>query len=116
MLGLGNSITANQYSSSWNPLKLGSKLVNWYKYNTGITTTTVGDSANQITQWSDQQGSNNLTPTANDNTAVMPKLESDGTVFFNGSGDTLEFNSDLSFGKFSIYIKMNFMRNYFTMY
>tara|TARA_R100001082_G_scaffold86975_1_gene53503 strand:+ start:116 stop:823 length:708 start_codon:yes stop_codon:yes gene_type:complete len=108
MLGLGNSITANQYSGSWNPLKLGSKLVNWYKYNTGITTTTVGDSANQITQWSDQQGGNNLTPTANDNTAVMPKLESDGTVFFNGSGDTLEFDSDLSFGKFSIYIKMNF--------
>jgi len=112
MLGLGvgfYKLAGNDYPfGEWNPLLLEDKLANWYQFNTGISTTTVGESTNQITRWSDQKGDNSLTPTATDNTAVMPKLESDGTVFFNGSGDTLEFNSDLSFGKFSIYIKMNF--------
>lgn len=112
MLGLGvgfYKLAGNDYPfGEWNPLLLEDKLANWYQFNTGISTTTVGESTNQITRWSDQKGDNSLAPTANDNTAVMPKLESDGTVFFNGSGDTLEFNSDLSFGKFSIYIKMNF--------
>ena len=110
MLGLGvgfYKLAGNDYPGGWNPLELGDKLANWYQFNTGISTTTVGESTNQVTRWSDQKGDNSLTPTANDDAAVMPRLESDGTVFFNGAGDTLEFNSDLSFGKFSIYMKVN---------
>jgi len=107
MLGLGNSICANEYPGGWAPTELGSKLAHWYKFNTDISTTTVGVSTNQITQWADQHGSNNLAPAATNDVDVMPKLESDGTILFNGPGDTLELGSDFSFGKFSIYMKVN---------
>tara|TARA_R110000744_G_scaffold170823_1_gene289077 strand:- start:5 stop:715 length:711 start_codon:yes stop_codon:yes gene_type:complete len=107
MLGLGNSVSAGQYPGGWSPTSLGSKLAHWYKFNTGITKVTASSVDGQVSQWADQHGSNNLTPTADDNKDVMPKLHDDGTVFFNATGDSLEFGSDLSFGKFSIYMKVN---------
>ena len=110
MLGLGvgfYKLAGNDYPGGWNPLELGDKLVNWYQFNTGISTTTVSESANQVTRWSDQKGSNSLEPAATNDVDLMPKLESDGTILFNSPSDTLEFSSDLSFGKFSIYMKVN---------
>ena len=107
MLGLGVGLSSNDYPGGWTPTELGSKLAHWYQFNTGITTTTVGAATNQITQWADQHGSNNLAPAATNDKDIMPKLESDGTVLFNGPADTLQLGSDFSFGKFSIYMKVN---------
>ena len=108
MLGLGNSITANEYPGGWNPLELGNKLQIWYQFNTGITTTTVGGSANQITQWADQSGNNNHgAPTVTNNVNEMPKLDTDNTVLFNSATDSLVFSSALSLGTFAIYWKVN---------
>ena len=110
MLGLGvgfYKLSGSDYPGGWDPTALGDKLANWYRFNTGISTTTVGESTNQVTRWTDQKGSIQLTPAATDDKDIMPKLESDGTILFNGPADTLEFSSDLSFGKFSIYMKVN---------
>tara|TARA_R100001510_G_C7609258_1_gene173355 strand:+ start:316 stop:1014 length:699 start_codon:yes stop_codon:yes gene_type:complete len=105
MLGLGNSICANHYpGGEWGPTELGSKLIAWYQYNTGVSTTTVSETSGLITRWSDQSGNNNsLTPSASDNADVMPALHADGSVFFQQTNDTLEFTSGLSLGKFAIY-------------
>ena len=109
MLGLGvgfYKIGGNEYIA-WEPTELGDKLIAWYKYNTGITTTTVGDVTTAITAWADQSGnSNNLTPSATDDTDVMPHHHADGSVFFQQSGDTLEFGTGLTLGKFAVYCRV----------
>ena len=103
MLGLGNSLTAKRYSSGvWTPTNLGNKLIHWYKFNTGISTTVI-DSANQITSWEDQKGSNNAAPSVTNDKNKMAKLESDGSVRFNNTGDELLFSSNITLGKFAIY-------------
>ena len=81
MLGLGNSLTST-YPGGWSPTDLGSKLIHWYRFNTGITTTTVSSTDGLITQWADQKGSNNMAPEVTNNGAVMPILDSDGSVKF----------------------------------
>ena len=103
MLGLGNSITANQYPGGWAPTNLGSKLIHWYKFNTGITTATVSGTDGLITQWADQKGSNNLAPEVTNDGTKMPILHTDNSVRFSGSGDVLVFGSALTLGKFAIY-------------
>ena len=103
MLGLGNSITANQYPGGWAPTNLGSKLIHWYKFNTGITTATVSSTDGLITQWTDQKGSNNLAPEVTNDGTKMPILHTDNSVRFSGSGDVLVFGSALTLGKFAIY-------------
>ena len=104
MLGLGNSITANQYPvGSWAPTNLGSKLIHWYKFNTGITTATVSGTDGLITQWTDQKGSNNLAPEVTNDGTKMPILHTDNSARFSGSGDVLVFGSALTLGKFAIY-------------
>jgi hypothetical protein len=108
MLGLGNSICANHYPGGWNPLELGNKLQVWLKFNTGISTATVGESTNQITRWSDQSGNNNSAlPTSNEDVNEMPKLDTDNTVLFNSNTDSLVFSSALSLGTLAIYWKAN---------
>ena len=107
MLGLGNSICANHYPGGWNPLELGSKLIHWYKFNTGITVDEVGGDANAITGWADQKGSNNTRPTVVNDATDMPQLQSDGTILFQTVDDDLVFNSALSLGTFAIYFKIN---------
>lgn len=102
MLGLGNSLTST-YPGGWSPTDLGSKLIHWYRFNTGITTTTVSSTDGLITQWADQKGSNNMAPEVTNNGAVMPILDSDGSVKFSGADDVLVFGTDLSLGKFAIY-------------
>jgi len=106
MLGLGNSICANEYPGGWDPSSLGSKLKVWLQFNTGISTITVEESVNQITRWSDQSGNNNSAlPTDNEDVNEMPKLDTDNTVLFNSNTDSLVFSSALSLGKFAIYWK-----------
>jgi len=108
MLGLGvgfYKLAGNDYpGGEWGPIELGSKLIAWYQYSTGISTTTIGETSGLITRWSDQSGNNNsLTPSASDNADVMPAVHADGSVFFQQTNDTLEFTSGLSLGKFAIY-------------
>ena len=103
MLGLGNSLTAKRYSSGvWTPTNLGNKLIHWYKFNTGISTTVI-DGGDQITSWEDQKGSNNAAPSVTNDKNKMAKLESDGSVRFNNTGDELIFSSTITLGKFAIY-------------
>ena len=104
MLGLGNSI-AKHYS--WSPRGLGTKFIHWYKFNTGVDTTTVSDTPGFVSAWADQIGDNHLAPTADDDATEMPFLESNGTLFFQQNSDSLVFNSALSLGTFSIYVKHN---------
>tara|TARA_R100001509_G_scaffold155975_1_gene118848 strand:+ start:444 stop:1136 length:693 start_codon:yes stop_codon:yes gene_type:complete len=103
MLGLGNSICANEYPGGWNPTELGSKLIHWYKFNTGITTVTVSSTADQISVWADQKGTNNLAPSVTNDVDKMPKLDTDKSVLFNTATDSLIFSSALTLGKFAIY-------------
>ena len=102
MLGLGNSILTAGASSIFTPTDLGSKLIHWYKFNTGITTTDIGG-ADQVTVWADQKGSNNLAPAVTDNASVMPKTDTDNSIWFNNPNDSLIFTSALTLGKFAIY-------------
>ena len=94
MLGLGNSSTGSSWS--WSPPILGSKLIHWYKFNSGITTNGTG-----VTQWADAVGTNHLAPTVTNDANEQPALESDGTIFFDQSTDSLVFDSALSLGKYS---------------
>ena len=104
MLGLGNSITKHY---GWSPRGLGTKFIHWYKFNTGITTKSVSDTPGFVSAWADQIGTNHLAPVADDDASEMPFLESDGTLFFQQNTDSLVFNSALSLGTFSIYVKHN---------
>ena len=104
-LGLGNSVVKRNYA--WTPWSLGSKLIHWYKFNTGIVTTEISSTDGYVTLWRDQIGSNNLAPTADDDATEMPFLESNGTLFFQQNTDSLVFSSALSMGKFAIYVKHN---------
>ena len=104
MLGLGNSITKHY---GWSPRGLGTKFIHWYKFNTGITTKSVSDTPGFVSAWADQIGTNHLAPVADDDASEMPFLESDGTLFFQQNTDSLVFNSALSIGTFSIYVKHN---------
>ena len=77
MLGLGvgfYKLAGNDYPGGWTPTELGDKLIHWYRFNTDITVSTVGDDTNAITGWADQKGSNNVRPTVVDNNAKMPPL------------------------------------------
>ena len=59
MLGLGVSMTTGSVSSEWTPADLPS-LKHWYKYNTGLTKSTVDGVENIVTGWADQKASNHL--------------------------------------------------------
>ena len=95
MLGLGNSLTGGIVTEeAWAPSNISS-LIHWYKYDTGITQDGGGD----ITAWADQEGSNNL-----ESSADHPEYDS-GAVKFAESADTLDWNSALSLGTFSFYMR-----------
>ena len=91
----------------WTPRKLGTKMIHWYKFKTGITTTTISETPGFVLKWEDQVGSNDLAPAADDDAAEMPFQESDGTLFFHQNTDSLVFSSALSLGAFAIYVKHN---------
>ena len=110
-LGLGSGfykIGGSEVGGIWTPRRLGAKLIHWYRFKTGLTTTTVDATDDLVTNWADQVGSNDIAPTAEDDASEMPHLESDGTLFFQQNTDSLVFSSALSLGKFSIYMKHNF--------
>ena len=102
MLGLGNGLTGG-YPGGWTPADLGSKLIHWYQFNTGLTTATVSGTDGLITQWADQKGSNNLEPEVTNDGTKMPIVHTDNSVRFSGSADVLVFGSALTLGKFAIY-------------
>ena len=106
--GLGGiSVGGDGTGAIWTPRKLGVKMIHWYRFNTGITTATVDDTAGFVSVWADQVGSNDLAPSADDDASEMPFLESDGTLFFQQNTDSLVFQSALSLGAFAIYVKHN---------
>ena len=66
MLGLGSSISANQYPGGWTPASI-SGLVGWYRFNTGLQTSggAFPSDGDGITQWDDASGQgNNATKTS----------------------------------------------------
>ena len=95
-LGLGLNLSAG-YVPIWEPSEL-STLLHWYKVGVGQTS-----DANGVTAWNDQKGSNNLTGTGG--AANQPVL-SNGAVVFNASDDHLEYDSALTLGKFSFYLRV----------
>jgi len=99
MLGLGNTITGGAVTeeAAWAPSDISS-LIHWYKYDTGITQDGDGD----ITAWADREGSNNLT--ASGDTADSPQYDS-GAVKFVESGDDLDWDTPLSLGTLSFYMR-----------
>ena len=111
MLGLGvgfYKLAGNDYPGGWDPSNLGNKLQVWLQFNTGISTSTVGESTNQITRWTDQSGRGyHVAPASAEDVNEMPKLDTDNTVLFNSNTDSLIFSSALSLGTFAIYWKAN---------
>jgi len=103
MLGLSNTLT-NAFTikseSAWTPANL-TGLKGWYRRDVGITL----DAQDDVTQWSDQSGSNNhLTSTGV--SANSPTYdEVNGAVHFNASGDILTFTSSWDLGTFAIYFR-----------
>lgn len=95
-LSLDNSL--KQRGGAWTPANISS-LIHWYRYDTGITK----DGEDDITEWADQKGSNNLTSTG---AAGASPLYASGAVHFNLAGDILTFGSALSLGTFSIYMRV----------
>ena len=107
--GLGGmSVGGDGTGAIWTPRKLGSKMIHWYRFKTGLTTVAVDAAEGFVSGWNDQVGTNHLAPTADDDASEMPQLQSDGTLYFQQNTDSLVFNSALSLGKFSIYMKHNF--------
>ena len=99
MLGLGvgfYKLGGDNYPGGWTPTDLGDKLIHWYQYDTGLTV----DAEDDITQWADQKGRNNLT--AEGTSAVSPTYDS-GKVFFNANNDILTFGSSLDLTTFAIF-------------
>ena len=101
MLGLSNTITnASTIESAWTPAKL-TGLKGWYRKGVDITV----DGNDDVTQWSDQSGSNNHL-TATGVSAHSPVYdEVNEAVHFNASGDILTFASSWDLGRFAIYFR-----------
>ena len=95
-LSLDNSLK-QRGGAVWTPANLSS-LSHWYKFDTGFTL----DSENEVTQWADQKGSNNLT---SDGASATTPIYSSGAVHFDANNDDLIFGSPLTLGKFSIYFR-----------
>jgi len=84
MLGLGNSVSASQYTGGWLPSD-ESSLLAWYKFDTGIT-----DNEPGVSQWSDSSGNgyHMLQATASNRPTV-----SNGIITFDGTDDFLALAS-----------------------
>tara|TARA_R110002020_G_scaffold209230_2_gene415210 strand:+ start:20872 stop:21570 length:699 start_codon:yes stop_codon:yes gene_type:complete len=95
-LGLGLNLKTS--GGAWTPANISS-LIHWYRYDTGITK----DGDEDITEWADQKGSNDLT--AEGSAGVSP-LYASGAVHFNSAGDLLTLDSEVSLGTFSIYCRV----------
>ena len=111
MLGLSNGLLANNIlceytrgNCDWTPASISS-LTHWYRRGVDqLTTTLLGNP--HVYEWQDTEGTNDLTTTPASNTA--PQSVENGALFFDTSGHTMIFDSELSLGKFSIYIKCKF--------
>ena len=107
MLGLGVSMTTGGALSEWTPEELES-LIHWYKYDTGLTKSTVDGVANIVTGWADQKGSNHLIGFDADSGGTVDADEAlqwidGGGLKFGDASDSLSFTSELQLGKFAIY-------------
>ena len=101
MLGLSNTLTnASTIESAWTPAKL-TGLKGWYRKGVDVTV----DGQDDVTQWSDQSGSNNHL-TATGVSAHSPEYDDvNKAVHFNASGDLLTFTSSWDLGTFAIYVR-----------
>lgn len=99
MLGLGNSLMGGTVLG-WTPAEIPS-LLHWYRFNTGQTIDGEGD----VTEWADTKGSNNLTASG---AAGASPTGTAGAVIFDSAGDIMDFDTELSLGTFSIYIRCEF--------
>ena len=63
-LGLGLNLKTS--GGTWTPANISS-LTHWYKYDTGLTV----DGENDVTEWADQKGSNDLTSSGVSNVSPL---------------------------------------------
>tara|TARA_R100000315_G_C5186448_1_gene108463 strand:+ start:139 stop:849 length:711 start_codon:yes stop_codon:yes gene_type:complete len=103
-LALTNSI--NRYAGgAWTPNKLSS-LLHWYRKDTDILESdgSRAEDGDDITQWSDQKGSNHLTAS---NNFYQFDEDSGGVSSEDSSNDKLNFTNQLNFsGQFSMYMRV----------
>tara|TARA_R110002167_G_scaffold141535_1_gene329816 strand:- start:253 stop:972 length:720 start_codon:yes stop_codon:yes gene_type:complete len=104
MLGLGNGLTGG-IASAWTPADIGS-LLHWYRKGIGQGSDT-GDANRNCSVWSDQKGTNRLTSTGDDDN-LSPTLNTDGTITFDSASDIMQFESEISLGTFSVYVKISY--------
>ena len=107
MLGLGIGMMTGGAPSEWTPADLSS-LIHWYKYDTGLTKSTVDGVANIVTNWADQKGSNHLIGFDADSGGTVdadeaPQWIDGGGLKFGDASDSLSFTSELQLGTFAIY-------------
>ena len=103
MLGLGVSIPKASASSEWLPSEISS-IIHWYRFETGISTTTIGETTDQVIRWDDQVGSNHVTSDEEDSTLCPTQVEN--SIFFDANTEVLNFGSALSLGTFAIYFRL----------
>ena len=105
-LALTNSI--NRYAGgAWTPNKLSS-LLHWYRNDIDILESdgSRAEDGDDITQWSDQKGTNHLTAP---NNFYQFDGNSGGVSSEDSSNDKLHFTNQINFsGQFSMYIKVKF--------
>ena len=107
MLGLGASMMTGGAPPEWTPADLSS-LIHWYKYDTGITKSTIDGIENIVTGWTDQKGSNHLIGFDLDSGGSIDADEAlqwidGGGLKFADAGDSLSFTSELQLGTFAIH-------------
>ena len=112
MLGLGNSISADQYPGGWTPAELGAKLNAWYRRGVGIAfgDATADDGStvsNKISEWADQSGNNNHAAPVNASDAEECPTLVEGKIRFSGAHNSLVFTSTINLEKFAIYFRAN---------
>jgi len=96
-LGLNNTLKNRVAEGDWSPDKVSS-LIHWYKFGTGFGY----NASNFIEVWNDQEGGNKLIGSGEEEDA--PTFDH-GFAKFIEEGDILEFQSSLSLGTFSIYMR-----------
>ena len=96
MLGFGLNLSLKNNVGGFN-LKSISSLLHWYSFNTGQTIDSSGSSP-LLTQWNDQEGSNNLTQSD----ATKQPVINNGELDFTDFRDQLFFGSDVSLTDFTI--------------
>ena len=105
MLGLGNSISSNQYPGGWTPASI-SGLVGWYRFNTGLQKSggAFPSDGDGVTQWDDASGQGNNATKSSDLSNYNATHKGPD---FQGASDSLLI-PQLELEEFAIYVRIRF--------